>query len=53
MAARVDRDRLDQLADLIGDGATITAAAHALGVSMQRGSQMFKRIRDELGWQAV
>lgn len=52
MAQRIDRERLDNLADLIAEGATITAASKVLGISLARGSQLFKRIRDELGWQA-
>lgn len=53
MAQRVDRERLDNFAELIAEGVTITAASKLLGISMQRGSQLFKRIREELGWQAV
>lgn len=49
MAKRIDRERLTKLAGLIADGMTITAAAAVLGVSMQRGSQLWKRIREEMG----
>ncbi len=52
IAQRIDRDRLDNFADMIAEGVTITAASKSLGVSMQRGSQLFRRIREELGWQA-
>lgn len=51
--ARIDRERLDALAEMMAEGMTITAASARLGVSMQRGSQLFKRIREELGWQAI
>lgn len=52
MKQRIDRERLDNFAELIAEGLTITAASKIVGVTMQRGSQLFKRIRDDLGWQA-
>jgi hypothetical protein len=40
-------------AEALAEGApSITAASYQVGVSQQRGSQLFARIRRELGWQA-
>lgn len=53
MKDRIDRERLDNFAELVAEGTTLGAASKIVGVSPQRGSQLFKIIRDELGWQAV
>lgn len=53
MANRIDRERLANFAELIAEGVTLGAASKIIGVSAQRGSQLFKIIREELGWQAV
>lgn len=45
--------RLDELADMIAEGATMLDAAAALGVSAQRVSQLWANIRKRLGPQAV
>ena len=37
---------------LLAEGYSISAAAAAIGVSQQAGSQYMARIRRELGWQA-
>ncbi len=46
------RRRINQFAELLSQGYTITAAALEIGVSQQAGSQMMKQIREELGSQA-
>lgn len=49
--AKADRIK-DDFAELLADGLTITQAATTLGLTQQRGSQIFKEIRIALGWQA-
>ena len=49
MAKRIDRERLSRFAGMIADGMTITAASAQIGVTMQRGSQLWARIRKEMG----
>lgn len=44
--------RDDDLAELIAEGFTQRAAAHQLGISEQRASQIWARICRGLGWQA-
>jgi hypothetical protein len=44
---------IEQFAELLSEGYTITEAAHALGLTQQTGSKMFKTIREELGSQAI
>jgi hypothetical protein len=39
-------------AEALAEGKNIGEAAAAAGVCRQRGSQLLKRIRKELGWQA-
>ena len=41
-----------RLADLVAEGYSVAAAARAIGITQQRGSQLWKRIRDDLGEQA-
>lgn len=43
---------LVDFAEAIANGATIRAAGVVIGVNHQRASVLFKRMRDELGWQA-
>lgn len=47
------RKRINQFADLLSKGYTISAASRAIGVSQQNGSTMLAQIRDELGPQAI
>lgn len=47
------RKQLDQFAEMLAEGWTVTAAARALGVSQQAGSKMLRDIRAGLGGQAV
>ena len=49
---REGRQRTNQFAELLSEEYTITEAAHALGLTQQAGSKMFKTIRQELGEQA-
>lgn len=42
----------DCLAEMVANGLTISAAAKALGVSQQRASQHWARIKRDLGSQA-
>lgn len=50
---RLVRERnLNRFADALAEVGTITGAAKAVGISQQRGSQLFKIICNRLGWQA-
>lgn len=42
----------DQIADLVSEGLSISAAGRALGITQQRASQIWRRIVAGLGWQA-
>ncbi|XUU60662.1 hypothetical protein ACRAQ6_14050 [Erythrobacter sp. HA6-11] len=42
-----------QIAELVAQGSSITAAAKAIGKSGSRGSQLWLAICADLGWQAV
>jgi hypothetical protein len=44
--------RIDDFAECLARGYSLCAAASAVGVSQQAGSNYFKQIRGELGWQA-
>lgn len=44
--------RVEQFAEMLAEGYTISAAARVLGVSQQVGSQYLATMRAELGWQA-
>lgn len=44
--------RRDQLAELVANGDSIAAASAKIGISQQRGSQLFAEIRRKLGPQA-
>lgn len=44
--------RIDDLAELVANGWTITAAARSMGLSQQAGSKMWKDIKSGLGSQA-
>lgn len=46
------RKRLDEFAEMLAEGYTVTAAARCLGLSQQAGSSMLRQIREELGAQA-
>lgn len=41
-----------QIAELVSEGFTVAAAARSIGVSQQRGSQIWRGIRNDLGAQA-
>jgi hypothetical protein len=47
-----NRATLDAFAEALAEAGTIAAASKAVGLCHQRGSQLLRRIRDELGWQA-
>nr|WP_293854402.1 hypothetical protein [Sphingomonas sp. SCN 67-18] len=49
--ARAKR-HMDQLADLVSEGWSISAAARSMGLSQQEGSRLFGKIKAEMGWQA-
>jgi molybdenum-dependent DNA-binding transcriptional regulator ModE len=44
--------RRDELAAIMENGSTLDAASKIMGISFQRAGQLWKRIRDDLGWQA-
>ena len=41
--------RRERFADLVAEHGTVTAAARAMGISQQRGSQIWKRILQDMG----
>ncbi len=41
------------LAELVAEGLTVRAASAQLGITEQRGGQIWARIRAGLGWQAI
>ena len=41
--------RRDELADLVADGLSVAAASKAMGISQQRASQLWQRIKSEVG----
>lgn len=43
---------LDQFAEHLADGKSVTEAARLIGKSQQEGSRLLKRIKDALGRQA-
>jgi hypothetical protein len=43
------RQRLDRLAELVADGATLAAAGRELGVRQSRVGQLWKKVCDGLG----
>ena len=43
------RKRIDQFAEMLAEGYTITAASRVLGITQQAGSKILKQIRHELG----
>ena len=45
--------QIAKFAECMAEGYTIAAAARAIGVVPQRGSQYFARMRAELGHQAI
>jgi len=45
--------RIEQFAEMLAEGYTVSGAANALGVTQQAGSLMLKTIRERLGPQAV
>lgn len=45
--------RMTELAELVANGWTISAAARSMGVSQQTGSSMFREICERLGEQAI
>jgi hypothetical protein len=49
--AHLRRD-IGPFAEAIDDGATLKDAGKVIGVNHQRASQLFRRMREELGWQA-
>ena len=48
----LSRQRKARFAEALANGATITAASKAAGVSQQYGSKLLAEMRRELGWQA-
>ena len=50
--ADLNRAQMAAIAEHVAEGASISAAGRAVGISQQRASQIFARIRAELGWQA-
>lgn len=44
--------RRDEFAELVSQGMTLRAAGEQMGISFQRASQIWKRICEDLGWQA-
>lgn len=44
--------RLDELAQLVADGASLKSAAATMGFSEARVWQLWAKIRNQLGWQA-
>ena len=42
----------NQLAELVSEGWSVAAAGREIGVSQQRSSQIWKRVRDGLGAQS-
>lgn len=46
------RRTLNAFAEALAECGVIAEAARQCGISQQRGSQLFARIRKELGWQA-
>ena len=46
------RERMNTLATLLAGGSTISGAAKAMGVDATTAKRLFRRIKDELGWQA-
>ena len=47
-----DRQRA-QLAELVAEGYSVSAAARVMGVAQQRGSQLWAQVRADLGDQAT
>lgn len=45
--------RMDQLAELVAEGATIVAASKLIGVTDRTATVHWKEIRTRLGWQAI
>lgn len=45
-------DRRDQLAELVAESGSVRQAAMVMGLSETRAFQLWKDIRDGLGWQA-
>lgn len=43
--------RINKFAEMLANGWTISAAARALNVSQQNGSNMLRDIRERLGWE--
>ena len=41
--------RRDELAELVADGLSVAAASKAMGISQQRASQLWQRIKAEMG----
>lgn len=46
------RATLNAFAEALAEHGTVSAAAREVGICQQRGSQLLKKIRIELGWQA-
>lgn len=51
MASRDDTD-MNTLADLVGGGLSLSAAARRMGISTFRREYLWQRIVARLGWQA-
>lgn len=51
-AQTVAKARRDELAERVAEGSTLVAAAQAMGMTDKRASQIWRRIKDDLGWQA-
>lgn len=51
--AKQGRKHDNALAELVANGLTVRAACVELGITEQRGSQIWARIRAGLGWQAI
>lgn len=45
--------RKAELAELVAQGLSLSAAAKHIGVTQQQASKLFAAIRAEMGWQAV
>lgn len=50
---RKSRQQMDRLAELVAEGWSVAAAGREIGVNQQRSSELFRRIKDELGPQAI
>lgn len=44
--------QMDAIAERVAEGWSVAAAGRDIGVSQQRSSQIWKQVRDGLGWQA-